>query len=165
MNRDVLHGERGRPGCTGRRPADRNRDGTPQRGSGGTPNPAGETPALPIAPSGSGPRFTSDRWRFALSMKDFARCANCWTHRVFTPLFLFEFAIKMRPTAPSPRPSPIGWERVSEGRVRANCAQLESKAELSVSICVVPWLTSSGCGVSRAGRPIIFHRRSSPITL
>ncbi len=36
----------------------------------------------------------------------------------------------MRPTAPSPRPSPIGWERVSEGRVRAHCAQLESKVEL-----------------------------------
>ena len=54
MNRGCLSGERGRPGCTGRRLADRNQAGPPPRGFGGTPNPAGETPALPIAPSGSG---------------------------------------------------------------------------------------------------------------
>ena len=47
MNRGVLHGERGRPGCTGRRLADRNQAGPPPRVFGGTPNTAGETPTLP----------------------------------------------------------------------------------------------------------------------
>ncbi len=53
MNLGILNGERGRPGCTGRRLADRNQTDPPPRGFGGTPNPAGETPALPSGPSGS----------------------------------------------------------------------------------------------------------------
>ncbi len=62
MNRGCWNGERGRPGC-GRRDADRNQAGAPPRRSGGTPNPAGETPALPPARlKGFGPDRGGSRW-------------------------------------------------------------------------------------------------------
>ena len=54
-----------------------------------------------------------------------------WPEPAASARLLFKFTIKMRLIIPSPHPSPIGWERVSGGRVRARLTQLESEIELA----------------------------------